>query len=1470
MSSWRKKMRVKWNRNLDGGPSPSNAVGDEESPLGLFERRGSLRKPSPPAAAKEETFKRSWSFRIGSGSSGGGSKTKDVAPGGNDKSAFLRMFRFGKDKKKAGHQEPGRRRMSDAAVTEATRKDELSQWSSVPLDVSESPEAKRRQEAALVMRAHTLPRSLEAAPGGSECPDDDGDANAVWGLIYCDPKAEMNGDFRLPRAISTRNHESRSGKVFSDAVLPHFLTPGHDLGGGEPEQEDKMRALKKLLLNGTCLAAADVPSEDADSSHSVANGAVVFESPESASADCGPPSADSVQGDFGATSGAESNTESKFSVAHSETERDDVPNLASEQCEHEISLCEQNGEPTSNVTFVVEVNECYQDDCDQAEQVPCTENTRDDTQPLAGTEDMSQACVESHDDASEVSRPESNKGVNKQAANEDTEAADSKRSFQRQRHDSASTGSNCEECPAQDEFEFVAAEPARCEQQRRISRETVSPVSDVSDDFPADEKASFIFLKPDNGGESLLSPLSTPDDEPPGVPFGSQRVIDEDCGVPVDQYENVFCSDSDLESEDLNDPEEREVIIVDHLPVQETQDAPDVCVIGNDMIQSVNYETFVLENEVTLGTSSASSAQEAAQSGGISAARADSPQLAPSSAARSTPRDAVEEADGASKLEASEGSFRDKVQYFNAISAEHTPPKSAAEGKRPRASRIPTASRLPRPSTAARPAKESGIPVLTAAPVPAKRSRFGAKVGHIPQPSRNNGSALLQRQVTPPLTKVTAPAPTRDCSVGPKAPLFSGLAKNAKHARHAAAESGSSAEEAPKAPTQEAPGKLRRSGTFVLDEPEPTDAARSASLPRAEEDVVVQDSSSAAPRPKLQQQPTPGKNGRVACLTSDSAQKRRALSPVVVLAVEPVVTVVHDAAMKVVAAPCASAACAPPSVQVPVVDSTDRTLPSDGDEDAVCSSCNVKKGTAGAASRVISQGPGTGRPSKIGEVRIQAQSKAEFTKEIQRLGALCESKTKELTMLKLQLRHASAGFASFGVIIQHLNAQVLQNNSFRIPKLSEELRKSQEEIEKARIAIEEYKNNIEEYKRNQEKEIKAQKAELEVMHTQRIEELEATHKNELTGYLESHARKIEEMKAFYTDIIESDRKSHEETLDALKQRHREKIDAINEEYSLQLDSINEDHQARQKELEQRYETLQQQHKALQQQAREFQESVLSDTDAKIQWLSKKNADLQKEVESLNVVLEMRANQIQSLQHANIERERKEEELDRCKAKMQKMEARIEDLQELLNEKAKVQSQLSVENAKLRETSEKQNRQLSRLDMHNEELKYKLRESVSSPMRDGGNKARARSTAHKRYSVADPTAMSQSWHAADHQSSPRASNGGGRLLGGAHGSHRSNQSSHSLPRGSSEGFQPRMRRSMSETSPPQDACVQQLFASFAAADVSGDSSIDDSLSTFENTPCSQDDLLRLTWVKEDGDLLQQDSESPNTPRVDSSS
>ncbi|KAL3224243.1 hypothetical protein MRX96_049599 [Rhipicephalus microplus] len=55
-------------------------------------------------------------------------------------------------------------------------------------------------------------------------------------------------------ATIPRNHESRIGKIISDAVLPHFLSAPHDLRGADTQQEDEKRALK-MPFNGTCLAA---------------------------------------------------------------------------------------------------------------------------------------------------------------------------------------------------------------------------------------------------------------------------------------------------------------------------------------------------------------------------------------------------------------------------------------------------------------------------------------------------------------------------------------------------------------------------------------------------------------------------------------------------------------------------------------------------------------------------------------------------------------------------------------------------------------------------------------------------------------------------------------------------------------------------------------------------------------------------------------------------------------------------------------------------------------------------------------------------------------------------------------------------------------------------------------------------------------------------------------------------------------
>ncbi|KAH6919837.1 hypothetical protein HPB50_029175 [Hyalomma asiaticum] len=159
------------------------------------------------------------------------------------------MIRFGKGEKKRDHKEPGWRRMPESVVTKAARKRELSQWFSVPLGVSASPQPKHRHEAVLVLRAHTLSRSAEDAPGGSECPDDANDGkNETWELIYCHLKADVNGGLsRLPRT----------------ATLTHFLSPVEDLCPSELEKEDEKRSLKKFVLSGTCLPV-DVQSENAE------------------------------------------------------------------------------------------------------------------------------------------------------------------------------------------------------------------------------------------------------------------------------------------------------------------------------------------------------------------------------------------------------------------------------------------------------------------------------------------------------------------------------------------------------------------------------------------------------------------------------------------------------------------------------------------------------------------------------------------------------------------------------------------------------------------------------------------------------------------------------------------------------------------------------------------------------------------------------------------------------------------------------------------------------------------------------------------------------------------------------------------------------------------------------------------------------------------------------------------------------
>lgn len=733
-------MRVKWNRNLDG----SSSSGCEEP--GPLERRGSLRKPTPPPSAKDEPFKKSWSFRLGT--------SKDKEPG--DKSVFLRMFRFGKDKKRVQQEVSSRRRMSDAGGSAQGQvlKEELTQWSSVPVELSESPEIRRRQDLVL-MRAHTLPRSLEAGLVGDGGAPDDTDAN-VWGVIYCDPRPQLHKD-KLPRVTletSTNREAEERAKVFSSAVLPHFT---HSAGEVKGLDEDK-RGLKRLLLNGhpsTVQCAAPSSQDDAV----FAQGQDRVSPPGSLSGHCievpakmdPSPDGDNRHVDDMAAGGCPT----------------DVDALA--VLEDDVSSHLPTGTvdcPSSSSTFVVELNHGYRDESDDSQRPEPSEDS-DADRLLPAFASVSHGAVLENGNVEgcfedscvvDIEAPsdehwEDEFGVteNSHGTYDATMELSQLLDTCRQNRGSVSTSSSCEECTAQDEFEFVPADPPVIQLQR-TSRDIECcdiecSVSDVFESYPLREKASFIFFEEDCAEQpSGSSLLSTPDDGPAGDPF---VLVDGDEEVSV----QGICSDSELDPVDLGDSgeqEEREVRIVDQLREVTTPDDPRGCNAVIDTHLEVTERPVPVTSDLP-----ASSTEERPQDDMLPEATGEGIQndgspreMEMSTETRGDVLFVVEfrsgqsdgtkldtaQLDGHREIEAEETSrsLKDRIHFFNSISQESTPEPPLPIARHTRVSKIPTPSRLPRLSS--RPAKDSSP--LAPAPVPAKRTRLGGRPAHIPLPCR--------------------------------------------------------------------------------------------------------------------------------------------------------------------------------------------------------------------------------------------------------------------------------------------------------------------------------------------------------------------------------------------------------------------------------------------------------------------------------------------------------------------------------------------------------------------------------------------------------------------------------------------------------------------------------------------------------------------------------------------------------------
>ncbi|XP_076329958.1 uncharacterized protein LOC143235606 [Tachypleus tridentatus] len=97
--------------------------------------------------------------------------------------------------------------------------------------------------------------------------------------------------------------------------------------------------------------------------------------------------------------------------------------------------------------------------------------------------------------------------------------------------------------------------------------------------------------------------------------------------------------------------------------------------------------------------------------------------------------------------------------------------------------------------------------------------------------------------------------------------------------------------------------------------------------------------------------------------------------------------------------------------------------------------------------------------------------------------------------------------------------------------------------------------------------------------------------------------------------------------------------------------------------------------------------------------------LEKEVESLKTVLELKVADIHRLRKENLEMLKELEKLSSARQEIQKLKARNEDLQAMVDEKVRIERQLKRERLQLEEEFQKE---VSRLSMEKEELQWRLK------------------------------------------------------------------------------------------------------------------------------------------------------------------
>lgn len=340
--------------------------------------------------------------------------------------------------------------------------------------------------------------------------------------------------------------------------------------------------------------------------------------------------------------------------------------------------------------------------------------------------------------------------------------------------------------------------------------------------------------------------------------------------------------------------------------------------------------------------------------------------------------------------------------------------------------------------------------------------------------------------------------------------------------------------------------------------------------------------------------------------------------------------------------------------------------------------------------------------------------------QLRRLEAQVAARVAEVKVAREERDQAGRGLEALTVLIHHLTSTY---DPFMTPRLKAEVVRLNKLLTETRLTLDESSAAV---WRLQEAETKSleqhqQKVQqLEHQHREALDKLAKQHQHEIDLALEKHRKELSQFAEDQQNQREALSRAHGAEVEQLEGEWRNKLDVQHEKHMCSLQELNTQHthklrelessrRARERELEEANFRLLQDQEALKIESKKLEETLLNDTDHRLQAVRNMCSSLKSEVDSLKTVVEMKNAEIHDLRGQVIEMERLSSELEMARDRAKALQAKTEDLQAQMEKKALKERHLVNEHRLLVETYQRESNANKRLSLENEELAWKLRQ-----------------------------------------------------------------------------------------------------------------------------------------------------------------